>query len=416
MNDYNARLEQAKARQRRLYLSIAAGLAAIALTVFGIVVFTNGTSVRILPGEAAAGGRLDVVQGFAAAVGNVVYAIGGAPVVRASAAGYQPSDRQIAPEEKGRTVDITLRPLPGRLIAATAPQNDRTRWSVNGQLASVSAALDRPLEAGDYALSIDNPYFRVETRTVTVKRGEEVRLEVPLESVVGRLRIEAQPKDAAVSIDDVPAGAPPIELEKKGGAYRIAVAHPDYVTVNEVVEITGAEPEAARSYKLQRKPATLSFSATPPGGSLLVDGTRADPAAPLAVESNVEHKVSYIKPGYFSETRSITLRPAESRQVAFALKAETGKVEVQAQPAATVFVNGREMGPTPMTLELPAVPHDISVRKPGYRSVERTVTADSKKPILVRVTLETELAGPLTQNYNQHLAVAGLALISRYGA
>jgi hypothetical protein len=30
--------------------------------------------------------------------------------------------------------------------------------------------------------------------------------------------------------------------------------------------------------------------------------------------------------------------------------------------------------------------------------------------------LETQLAGPLTQNYQQHLAVAGLALISRYGA
>ncbi len=99
MNDYNVRLEQAKARQRRLYLSIAAGLAAIAVTVLGIVIFTNGTSVRILPGEAAAGGRLEVVQGFGAAVGTVVYAIGGAPVVRASATGYSPSDRQITPAE-----------------------------------------------------------------------------------------------------------------------------------------------------------------------------------------------------------------------------------------------------------------------------------------------------------------------------
>lgn len=410
MNDYNARLVQAQARQRRLYLSIAGGLAAIALAVLGIVVFTNGTSVRILPGEAAASGRIEVVQGFAAALGNVVYAIGGAPVVRASAAGYSLSDRQIAPGEKGRTVDITLRPLPGRLIAATAPEDARTRWSVNGQLASVSAALDRPLEAGDYALSIDNPYFRVETRTVTVKRGEELRLEVPLESVVGRLRIEVQPKDAAVSIDDAPAGAPPIALEKKGGAYRIAVTHPDYVTVNEVIEITHAEPEVARAYKLQRKPATLGFTATPPGGSLLVDGTRVDPSAPLAVESNVEHKVSYLKPGYFSETRSITLRPAESRQVAFALKAETGKVEVQAQPAATVFVNGREMGPTPMTLELPAVPHDISVRKAGYRSIERTVTADSRKPTLVRVTLETELAARLGAAPPQVTNAAGITL------
>jgi len=30
--------------------------------------------------------------------------------------------------------------------------------------------------------------------------------------------------------------------------------------------------------------------------------------------------------------------------------------------------------------------------------------------------LETQLAGPLTQNYQQHVAVAGLALIGLYGA
>ncbi len=30
--------------------------------------------------------------------------------------------------------------------------------------------------------------------------------------------------------------------------------------------------------------------------------------------------------------------------------------------------------------------------------------------------LETQLAGPLTENYQQHLAVAGLAQIGRYGA
>jgi hypothetical protein len=41
---------------------------------------------------------------------------------------------------------------------------------------------------------------------------------------------------------------------------------------------------------------------------------------------------------------------------------------------------------------------------------------ERKAMSLLLGALETELAGPLTQNYNQHLAVAGLALISRYGA
>lgn len=49
--------------------------------------------------------------------------------------------------------------------------------------------------------------------------------------------------------------------------------------------------------------------------------------------------------------------------------------------------------------------------------LERGLSVPERKAMsLLLSALETELAGPLTQNYNQHLAVAGLALISRYGA
>ncbi|MDX9862220.1 MAG: SUMF1/EgtB/PvdO family nonheme iron enzyme, partial [Rhodospirillales bacterium] len=328
----------------------------------------------------------------------------------ASAAGYRPSDHRIAPGEMGRRVDITLRPLPGRLIAVTVPEGTGTRWSINGEVATISPTLDRPLEAGEYALAIDNPHFLVESRRVTIKRGEEIRLEVPLDSVPGRLRIAAQPGDATVTIDGAPAGPLPLDLEKKGGAYRVAVEHPDYVAVNDIVDITNTDREVSRAYRLQRRPATLSFSATPPGGQLLVDGTRVDPAGSLAVESNLEHKVTYLKPGYFAETRSLTLRPDESQQVIFALKPEFGTVEVQSQPTATVFINGKEMGQTPLTLKLPSVPHDISVRRAGYRQVEQRVTPDSKKSTLVRATLQTELAARLNAAPNEYTNTAGIVL------
>ncbi len=41
---------------------------------------------------------------------------------------------------------------------------------------------------------------------------------------------------------------------------------------------------------------------------------------------------------------------------------------------------------------------------------------ERKAVSLLLGALETQLAGPLTENYRQHLAVASLALISRYGA
>ena len=52
----------------------------------------------------------------------------------------------------------------------------------------------------------------------------------------------------------------------------------------------------------------------------------------------------------------------------------------------------------------------------GRIGLEGLSLPECKAVSLLLGALETQLAGPLTQNYQQHLAVAGLALISRYGA
>jgi hypothetical protein len=52
----------------------------------------------------------------------------------------------------------------------------------------------------------------------------------------------------------------------------------------------------------------------------------------------------------------------------------------------------------------------------GRIGLEGLSLPERKAVTLLLGALETQLAGPLTQNYQQHLAVAGLALISRYGA
>jgi hypothetical protein len=52
----------------------------------------------------------------------------------------------------------------------------------------------------------------------------------------------------------------------------------------------------------------------------------------------------------------------------------------------------------------------------GRLELGRLSLPERKAVSLLLGGLETQLAGPLTQNYQQHLAVAGLALIGRYGA
>jgi hypothetical protein len=52
----------------------------------------------------------------------------------------------------------------------------------------------------------------------------------------------------------------------------------------------------------------------------------------------------------------------------------------------------------------------------GRLKLDGLSLAERKALSLLVGALETQLAGPLTRNYQQHLAVASLAVISRYGA
>lgn len=410
MNDFNTKLKAARAKQRLLLISASIGLAIIAVGVLGAMVMTNGTSVKIHPDEAASTGMIHVMEGFGFSIGDAVYAIGNEPIIQVSAVGYRPEERKVTFQEKGGSINVTLRPLPGRLIATTSPEDNATHWSVDGQAITISPSLDEELDAGEYAIEANNPYYVPEARTVTIARGEETNVSFALKPVEGHLHIEVLPQDAQIRIDGTPVGVAPIELNQQGGTYQVEVTHPDYITVTDSVEITNAEPNASRTYRLQRKTATLNFDPQPSGGNLLLDGSKIDPGMSATVTSKVEHKITYLKPGYFPQTQSVTLLPDQTQMIAFNLKPEIGKVAIKAEPNATVLVNGKKAGQTPISLSLPAIPQKISLRKPGYRSVNKTVTPNSKSPVLVQATLMTELAARLANEPKEYTNSAGIAL------
>jgi hypothetical protein len=74
--------------------------------------------------------------------------------------------------------------------------------------------------------------------------------------------------------------------------------------------------------------------------------------------------------------------------------------------------------PEPVTVSLD---HDAAlvlfdVLASGRVDVHALSLAERKALTLLLGALETQLAGPLTEHYKQHLAVASLGVISRYGA
>jgi len=394
----HAQILHAKTRQRRLYL--LAGFALIVCAVFflGAITFSNGTVIVVHPKEVKDAAVLHVVGGWGAAIGNTAYSLRGNPTIEVSAAGFRPLRKTLLASETGGTVTIELSELPGQLHVETNPDSDKTRWFINGQMAVIAKALEKELFAGNYSLEIDNPYYKKKNISIVMQRDKTLDRSVDLQPVSGHLTINTMPSGANIQINGEQVGVSPLSLTKAGGAYRLEVAHGDYQSISETVEITNSESMIERDYRLALKKAFVHISLSPAGGLLLVNGKKVRlPAEKLAVKARMNNTLTYLKDGYFSQHRTISIAPGLEKNVSFRLKPEIGLVDIRSKPQATVVVDGRAMGQTPQALKLSALPHRVELRRTGYRSYKATVTPASKTTKKIRALLRTELQARLSE-------------------
>jgi formylglycine-generating enzyme required for sulfatase activity len=404
-------LRTARARQARLYLFGLVALVLVVITVAGVLVSTNATRVTILPAEAELAGSIELAEGFGLAVGDAVYTVSRAPVLLVRSPGFRDSRRAIQPGEKGRRIAVTLVPLPGRLVATTAPTLADSRWSFDGRLASVGEMLDTEGEDGPHEVAVDHPFFVPVTRVVELMRGEVTETEVALEAVAGRLTIVSDPVGAVVEIEGANAGTTPLDRTLAGGAYRIRVTAPDRQPLEDVIRITNTRPEIARNYKLLPFAATLNFDVSPAGGELLVDGRRVDPARSIEITAAQDHTIVYLRDGYRGETRTVRLGPNETRMITLALQPDLGLVEIETDPPAEIYVGGKLRGEGNASLRLLAVPTRIELRRPGYRSITRNIVPSATRPLVIRETLIPEAVARLAEAPRVYTNSAGIELV-----
>ncbi len=366
--------------------------------VLGIVVLLatpNGVTVQVAPGIAGETASVSV-DGAGFAFGQTVYAPFGEVAAEVSAPGFI-SERVTIDPGRHRFVSVTLQEASGRLIARAHPVLDDTRWYLGNTLVEVAKGISVEVEPGPHTLVADHPFYLRETKTIEIGRGAKKTITLALSPVAGRLEITSVPPGAEIRIAGARRGASPGTYDLAGGVYEVLLRHPGYRLTKDTIQITNARPQVSRSYTLAREDATVSFRLAPPGGHLLLDGRRLAKVERVRVDALVEHEAVYVKPGYLSTSVRFTLKPGEHAEKALSLVADIGKVVVQSTPKAAVHVNGRAVGSTPITLPLPALEHEISFTRKGYRGVVRKVMPTSRKTRTVSVKLKSELEARLAE-------------------
>lgn len=414
MNNSNLDLKIAAARQKRLYLLFAIGLFGSFLFLFALLGIMEGTSIEVLPAEAASSSTVRLQTGLGFTVGNKVYSLTSNPEIVVSAKGYRTEKRTIPPYEIGGKVSVILEEIPGRLIIQTNTDSDQTLWFVNSQHVATAKEFDSELESGSYNLEINNPHFQKQKHEIHIQRQEEKKLRVNLVPAVGSLNIDSEPDGATVNLNGVEVGSTPLQIEKNGGLYQVEITHPNYVAASDAIEITNEQSEISRNYKLSLKTAFLKITLDPPGGDFFLNGKKIESSKwrqkRLAVPSTKTNTLYYSKNGFLSETQKISLKPDQERNLSFQLKPELGKVNIQSQPKANVYIDGAIVGETPIILELMAIQHDVEIKKPGYRAVKKKVTPSPKMAQQITVSLQSELQARLAEAPKEYKNSVGVEL------
>ena len=406
MKPFNQSLQQAKKRHQRLYLMMLIGLLLMGLLILTALLVSRGTRIIVKP-EAALPVSVNVEQGLGMALFGSVYSLTSSPTIRVTADGYYPHEQVIQPAEQGKLLTVTLKPLPSKITFSTDLADGRTTWQLNDNVVAVADTFEQILPPSDYQLSVNHPHYQPETIDFSLAAGEQLEQTVSLTPVAGALQIGSTPAGATVIIDGKKVGETPLEMPVAGGFYDVAVSMPAFASTTETIEITQQVTTAERHYRLQAEQASIKLDLQPTGGTLTVNGIAVNATEQLSVEAGKNHKITYQKPGYVPQTQTTTVNSKQSVTLAFDLPEENGDVAINAHPEATVEINGEAVGTTPLNLSLQAVPQEITLSRPGYRTVSQTVTPSSASAKTVSVTLLPEAEAQLAEAPRSYQTAAG---------
>ncbi len=410
MSQFEQVLRRAQRRQRLFYGVLAVGFVAVCLAVGAVLVASNGTLIKTLPKETQNFASIRIVKGYGLVAGDTVYTLTGNPTIAVTAAGFHAERREITAEDKGSAVEIHLREKPGRLLASTTPTVGNAIWYLNGKTLAQGESVDQAVEAGEYTITVNALYFNRVEQSVVLERDKETRVQFDLKRIQGGLKVSSIPANAHVEIDETKIGETPVEVSKPGGKYRLVVSKPGFQKVEETIEITNSNQNVARTYHLKMRQARIRFSLSPEGGQLMVNGQIVDPAKLLSVNAGVKIAISYRKPGFYPLKAVVSLKPAQEKDVELSLRPEIGAVSVSSHPSATVFLDGKNVGNTPLTMNLPAVPHRLEIRKKGFAAVQKAIAPKANRPLTLNFELQTELAYRLATAAKEYKNAYGIVM------
>lgn len=314
-----------------------------------------------------------------------------------TAEGYQTfSGPLLVDRAEVQTLALSLTPLPGTLVIDSAPVSATV--SLNGSVIGTTPLTIDAVDAGEATLSVSaERYLPYETVIDVTGRAQTQRFSANLTPGWASVLVQTAPTDVSVQIDQLRVDEPSVTLngmvlEVMQGSREITFSAPGYI--DEVIELDAVADTDVDLGIVELTPAEgmLRLTSVPAGAVVTRDG-RFVGATPteVAMKPSTRHRIQVSRAGYLTESFSLSLEKGASVNRQVVLSPALGEVDIQVTPRnATIQINGDDRGKGSQVLSLPGVEQVITIRAPGYASVERRVTPRAGLKQRISVALLTD--------------------------
>ena len=337
--------------------------------------------------------EVTVEDGFALRLAQTHLLRAGRYRLRATAPGHHDLDQDLVIGAAGnQTVSLHLVRLPGLVTFDVDPAGAVVEvWGHDS--ARGEAPLTLRLPAGRQVASISSPRYQPTTVTFDVEGMERSQtVAAALVPNWADITIPTTPPGAAVLVDDEPVGVvTPGPAPVLAGERRLAVRLTGHKTWRDILLVRAGEHQTLPPVALERADGLVRVDSTPRGAAVTVDGAyMGETPLEFSARPAEPHRLRVFKVGYAPRAARFETRPGQERDFAFQLERLRGKLAIVVQPEdAELLLDGEPRGAAGGTLNLPAVPHEVAIRKPGYAGYRKTVTPQPGFTLELKVRLLT---------------------------
>ena len=253
------------------------------------------------------------------------------------------------------------------------------------------------LQNGTYNYSVSAKDYHTEQGEFVVN-GKKVERSIKLAPAHGWLRVVSTSvlRGANVYVDGEFIGTAPLTSEKiSSGSHKVKIVKSLYHPHEESVVI---EDGKTRDYAPELVPnfATVALT-TAQGAEIWVDGKHVGTTSWRGNLSTGSHTFEARKENHRSTliTRNIDVKPANQSYGIPAPEPISGTLDIKSSPAlATIYLDGKEIGRTPLKESVIIGQHEVKLSKSGYNTVTKSITVEEGKNQTVEFTLSKEEVAP----------------------